>query len=30
MRMGLQAAAQGAMSILPQFDELAKQAGLDE
>jgi hypothetical protein len=25
-----QAAAQGAMSILPQFDELAKQAGLGE
>jgi hypothetical protein len=24
-----QAAAQGAMSILPQFDELVKQAGLD-
>jgi hypothetical protein len=25
-----QAAAQGAVSILPQFDELARQAGLDE
>lgn len=30
LEIARQAAAQGAVSILPQFDELARQAGLDE
>jgi hypothetical protein len=30
METARHAAAQGAVSILPQFDELAKQAGLDD